>query len=88
MFGGLGTFAAWVVVMALDPVRSPPAAAGWCSASPLYLLYRRSQGLPLTETVKVVTARRRSASRRSSTESIVVPFDEDTPFSEESSPRP
>jgi APA family basic amino acid/polyamine antiporter len=51
--GGLGTFAAWLVVMALD-TRTLYLGAGWMAIGiALYLLYRRHQGLPLTETVKV-----------------------------------
>ena len=56
VLGGLGTFAAWIVVMALDPrdARSS-GSAGWSLGIAVYVLYRRNQGLPLTETVKVVT---------------------------------
>jgi basic amino acid/polyamine antiporter, APA family len=55
VLGGLGTFAAWIVVMALNP-RTLAVGLGWMALGILvYVLYRRSQKLPLTETVKVVT---------------------------------
>jgi APA family basic amino acid/polyamine antiporter len=53
VIGGLGTFAAFVVAMVLDPVILA-TGGGWMVAGVgLYVLYRRHQGLPLTETVKV-----------------------------------
>jgi basic amino acid/polyamine antiporter, APA family len=54
VFGGFGTFAAWIVVMALNP-RTLAIGLGWMALGiTIYLLYRRNQRLPLTETVKVV----------------------------------
>jgi len=54
VLGGLGTFAAWIVVMALNP-RTLIVGLGWMALGiAVYVLYRRSQRLPLTETVKVV----------------------------------
>jgi APA family basic amino acid/polyamine antiporter len=54
VFGGIGTFAAWLVVMALNP-RTLAIGLGWMALGiAVYLLYRRNQRLPLTETVKVV----------------------------------
>jgi len=54
VLGGLGTFAAWIVVMALNP-RTLFVGLGWMAFGiAVYVLYRRSQKLPLTETVKVV----------------------------------
>ncbi len=56
VLGGLGTFAAWIVVMALNP-RTLVVGTGWMVLGiAVYVLYRRNQQLPLTETVKVVTA--------------------------------
>jgi basic amino acid/polyamine antiporter, APA family len=53
VLGGLGTFTAWVVVMALN-TRTLAIGAGWMLFGiTVYLLYRRSQGLRLTQTVKV-----------------------------------
>jgi APA family basic amino acid/polyamine antiporter len=54
VLGGFGTFTAWIVVMALNP-RTLAIGLGWMAFGiAVYLLYRRSQRLPLTETVKVV----------------------------------
>jgi basic amino acid/polyamine antiporter, APA family len=51
--GGLGTGAAFVVAMVLDPVILA-TGGGWMVVGLIvYYLYRRRQGLPLTETVKV-----------------------------------
>src|SRR5262245_1593500 len=50
VLGGLGTFAGWIVVMALKP-RTLGVGTGWMAAGLLvYVLYRRHQRLPLTET--------------------------------------
>ena len=86
MLGGLGTFAALIVVMALDPARWR-SAAGWmlfgiASTS----LYRRSQGLPLTQTVKVVTPEPLGV-EEVEYRSILVAF-EDDPFSRGDGRRP
>jgi basic amino acid/polyamine antiporter, APA family len=54
VLGGFGTFAAWIVVMALNP-RTLVVGLGWMALGiAVYVLYRRNQRLPLTETVKVV----------------------------------
>ncbi|MBK5229584.1 MAG: universal stress protein, partial [Thermoleophilia bacterium] len=53
VFGGLGTALSWVVVTARDLV-TLAAGAGWLVVGmTIYLLYRRNQGLTLTETVKI-----------------------------------
>jgi APA family basic amino acid/polyamine antiporter len=53
VFGGLGTAGAFIVAVALDPVILA-VGGGWMAAGMLvYYLYRRHQGLPLRETVKV-----------------------------------
>jgi basic amino acid/polyamine antiporter, APA family len=53
--GGLGTFSAWIIVMALD-TRTLFLGAGWMAiGGVVYLLYRRHHSLPLTETVRVHT---------------------------------
>jgi basic amino acid/polyamine antiporter, APA family len=55
VIGGLGTFAAWIVVISLD-LGTLIAGLTWMAAGvTIYLLYRRHQRLPLRETVKVVT---------------------------------
>jgi APA family basic amino acid/polyamine antiporter len=55
VLGGLGTFAAWVVVITLD-LGTLAAGATWMGVGVLtYVFYRRYQGLPLRETVKVAS---------------------------------
>src|ERR687897_3266082 len=54
VLGGLGTFAAWIVVMALN-LRTLTIGGIWMLLGlALYLLYRRSQGISVRETHKVV----------------------------------
>jgi APA family basic amino acid/polyamine antiporter len=54
VLGGLGTFAAWIVVMALN-LRTLYVGAGWMLFGlAIYYVYRRRQQLPLSQTVKVV----------------------------------
>jgi basic amino acid/polyamine antiporter, APA family len=54
VLGGLGTFSAWIVVMALD-TRTLVIGAGWMLLGiAVYLVYRRRQQLSLTQTVKVL----------------------------------
>jgi APA family basic amino acid/polyamine antiporter len=55
VLGGLGTFAAWVIVLALH-TSTGLVGAGWMLFGVLlYAAYRRRHQLPLRETVKVVT---------------------------------
>ena len=55
VLGGLGTFAAWIIVIALH-TSTGLVGAGWMALGVLlYWAYRRRQQLPLRETVKVVT---------------------------------
>jgi APA family basic amino acid/polyamine antiporter len=55
VLGGLGTFAAWVIVIVLHTTTGL-VGAGWMLFGVLvYAAYRRRQQLPLRETVKVVT---------------------------------
>jgi APA family basic amino acid/polyamine antiporter len=82
VFGGLGTFAAWIVVMALNP-RTLAVGAGWMAFGiVVYVLYRRNQKLPLTETVKVVTPEPLGV-EEIEYRSILVAFEDGEPFSEE-----
>jgi basic amino acid/polyamine antiporter, APA family len=82
VLGGLGTFAAWIVVMALNP-RTLAIGLGWMAFGiVVYLLYRRSQRLPLTETVKVVLPEPLGV-EEVEYRSILVAFDDDDPFSPE-----
>jgi basic amino acid/polyamine antiporter, APA family len=82
VLGGFGTAAAWVVVMALNP-RTAVIGAGWMLIGlTVYVLYRRRQRLPLTETVKVVLPEPLGVTEVEY-KSILVAFDDDEPFSEE-----
>jgi basic amino acid/polyamine antiporter, APA family len=82
VLGGLGTFAAWIVVMALNP-RTLIAGLGWMAFGlVLYVLYRRNQQLPLMETVKVVTPEPLGV-EEVEYRSILVAFDDEAPFSPE-----
>ena len=82
VFGGLGTFAAWIVVMALNP-RTLAVGAGWMVLGVVvYVLYRRNQHLPLTETVKVVTPEPLGV-EEIEYRSVLVAFEDGEPFSEE-----
>jgi basic amino acid/polyamine antiporter, APA family len=82
VLGGLGTFAAWIVVMALNP-RTLFVGLGWMVFGvAVYVLYRRSQRLPLTETVKVVTPEPLGV-EEIEYKSVLVAFEDDEPFSEE-----
>jgi basic amino acid/polyamine antiporter, APA family len=55
LLGGLGTFAAWVIVIALHTTTGLVGAGWMLFGVLLYAAYRRRQQLPLRETVKVVT---------------------------------
>jgi APA family basic amino acid/polyamine antiporter len=82
VFGGLGTFAAWIVVMALNP-RTLAIGLGWMAFGiAVYLLYRRSQRLPLAETVKVVLPEPLGV-EEVEYRSILVGFKDDEEFSPE-----
>jgi len=82
VLGGLGTFAAWIVVMALNP-RTLAVGLGWMALGILiYVLYRRNQRLPLTETVKVVTPEPLGV-EEIEYRSVMVAFEDGVPFSEE-----
>jgi basic amino acid/polyamine antiporter, APA family len=82
VLGGLGTFAAWIVVMALNP-RTLAVGAGWMAFGiVVYVLYRRNQKLPLTETVKVVTPEPLGV-EEIEYRSVMVAFEDGEPFSEE-----
>jgi basic amino acid/polyamine antiporter, APA family len=82
VLGGLGTFGAWIVVMALNP-RTLVVGLGWMAFGiVVYVLYRRNQKLPLTETVKVVTPEPLGV-EEIEYRSVMVAFEDDEPFSEE-----
>jgi basic amino acid/polyamine antiporter, APA family len=82
VLGGLGTLAAWLVVISLD-LGTLAAGATWMALGiAIYLFYRRHQALPLRETVKVETLAPLGV-EEVEYESVVVAFDDRTPFSEE-----
>ncbi|HEU4943973.1 MAG TPA: amino acid permease, partial [Solirubrobacterales bacterium] len=82
VLGGLGTFAAWIVVMALNP-RTLAVGLGWMAFGiAVYVLYRRSQRLPLTETVKVLLPEPLGV-EEIEYRSVLVGFEDDESFSEE-----
>jgi APA family basic amino acid/polyamine antiporter len=81
VLGGIGTFAAWVVVISLD-LGTLAAGATWMAMGLVtYLLYRRHQGLPLRETVKVASLEPLGV-EEVEYRSVLVAFEEGT-FSEE-----
>jgi APA family basic amino acid/polyamine antiporter len=82
ILGGLGTFAAWVVAMALNPVILATGGGWMIAGTLLYIAYRRYQGLPLKETVKVETLTPLGV-EEVEYRSILVAFDDDDPFSNE-----
>ncbi len=82
VLGGLGTFAAWIVVMALNP-RTLVVGTGWMAFGiAVYVLYRRNQKLPLTETVKVVLPEPLGV-EEVEYRSVLVGFEDGQPFSAE-----
>jgi basic amino acid/polyamine antiporter, APA family len=82
VLGGLGTFAAWIVVMALNP-RTLVVGLGWMVLGiVVYVLYRRNQRLPLTETVKVLLPEPLGV-EEIEYRSVLVAFEDGEPFSEE-----
>jgi APA family basic amino acid/polyamine antiporter len=82
VLGGLGTFGAWIVVMALNP-RTLVVGAGWMVFGVvIYVLYRRNQKLPLTETVKVLTPEPLGV-EEIEYRSVLVAFEDGEPFSDE-----
>jgi basic amino acid/polyamine antiporter, APA family len=82
VLGGLGTFAAWIVVMALNP-RTLAIGGGWMALGiAIYVLYRRHQHLPVTQTVKVVLPEPLGV-EEIEYRSVLVAFRDHQPFSEQ-----
>jgi APA family basic amino acid/polyamine antiporter len=82
VLGGLGTFAAWIVVMALNP-RTLVIGIGWMLLGlAIYVIYRRAQRLPVTETVKVVLPEPLGV-EEIEYRSVLVAFRDNQPFSEQ-----
>jgi basic amino acid/polyamine antiporter, APA family len=82
VLGGLGTFAAWIVVMALNPRTLIVGTAWMAFGVVVYVLYRRNQKLPLTETVKVVLPEPLGV-EEVEYRSVLVGFEEEESFSSE-----
>jgi APA family basic amino acid/polyamine antiporter len=82
VIGGLGTFAAWIVVMALNTRTLLIGSAWMLIGLAIYILYRRSQGLGLRQTVKVVMPEPLGV-EEIEYKSVMVAFEDDEPFSEE-----
>ncbi len=81
VLGGLGTFAAWIVVMALN-LRTLFVGAGWMAVGlAVYFLYRNQCDLPLSSTVKTITPEPLGV-EEVEYRSILLAF-EDEPFSED-----
>jgi APA family basic amino acid/polyamine antiporter len=81
VLGGLGTFGAWVIVIALHS-KTGIVGAGWMLFGVLlYAIYRRRHDLPLRQTVKVLTPEPLGV-EEVEYKSILVVFEDDR-FSEE-----
>ncbi len=81
ILGGLGTFSAWIVVMALN-LRTLVVGAAWMLLGiAVYYFYRRHCELPLVQTVKVVTPEPLGV-QEVEYKSVLVAFEEE-PFSKE-----
>jgi basic amino acid/polyamine antiporter, APA family len=80
--GGAGTFAAWLVVMALNTRTLVIGSAWMLIGLAIYVLYRRNQGLGLRQTVKVVMPEPLGV-EEIEYRSVLVAFRDDEPFSEE-----
>src|SRR3954453_1304311 len=82
VLGGLGTFSAWIVVMALN-LRTLVVGAAWMLLGvAIYYFYRERCDLPLAKTVKVVTPEPLGV-EEVEYQSVLVDFEDDEPFSEE-----
>jgi APA family basic amino acid/polyamine antiporter len=82
VLGGLGTFAAWIVVMVLYPTTLLVGVIWMLLGVTVYVLYRRNQGLPLTRTVKVLTPEPLGV-EEVEYRSVLVGFEDDESFSPE-----
>ena len=82
ILGGLGTFAAWIVVMVLNLSTLIAGVAWMIIGIAVYIALRGHQDLPLRETVKVETLTPLGV-EEVEYRSVLVAFDDDDPFSEE-----
>jgi basic amino acid/polyamine antiporter, APA family len=82
VLGGIGTFGAWIVVMVLNFSTLIAGAAWMIIGIAVYVGLRRHQALPLRQTVKVETLTPLGV-EEVEYRSVLIAFDEDDPFSEE-----
>jgi basic amino acid/polyamine antiporter, APA family len=82
VFGGLGTFSAWIVVMALNPRTLVIGGLWMLLGITIYLLYRRSQGISPRQTHKVLLPEPLGV-EEVEYQSVLVAFEDDEPFSEQ-----
>jgi APA family basic amino acid/polyamine antiporter len=82
VFGGLGTFAAWIVVMVLNPRTLVIGAIWMVLGTTIYLLYRRSLGLSPTQTHKVLLPEPLGV-EEIEYKSVLIAFEDDEPFNEQ-----
>jgi APA family basic amino acid/polyamine antiporter len=82
VLGGLGTFSAWIVVMALNPRTLVIGAIWMVLGTAIYLLYRRSLGLSPIQTHKVLLPEPLGV-EEIEYQSVLVAFEDDEPFSEQ-----
>jgi APA family basic amino acid/polyamine antiporter len=82
VFGGAGTFTAWIVVMVLNPRTLVIGAIWMLLGISIYLLYRRSLGLSPTQTHKVLLPEPVGV-EEIEYKSVLVAFEDDEPFSEQ-----
>jgi APA family basic amino acid/polyamine antiporter len=82
VLGGSGTFAAWIVVMALNPRTLVIGGLWMLLGISIYLLYRRSQGLSPSQTHKVVLPEPLGV-EEVEYKSVLVAFEDGEPFSEQ-----
>ena len=80
--GGLGTFGAFIVAMALDPVVLATGGGWMIAGAALYVAYRRLQKLPLRQTVRVESLTPVGV-EEVEYRSVLIAFDEDDPFAAE-----
>ncbi|MFN8159724.1 MAG: amino acid permease [Solirubrobacterales bacterium] len=82
VLGGLGTFSAWIVVMALNPRTMLVGTIWMAMGMTLYVVYRRRMGLPLARTVKV-QLKEALGVEEIEYRSVLVAFEDGQPFSPE-----
>jgi APA family basic amino acid/polyamine antiporter len=82
VFGGFGTFAAWIVVLALNPRTLVIGAIWMLLGITIYLLYRRRLGLSPSQTHKVLLPEPLGV-EEVEYKSVLVAFEDDEPFSEQ-----